>query len=60
MTDAEKIEEIWKVVRAQSEVDYSEDVYSDSGGNFDDAYNMGVDLGCSIIARQIENILVKK
>ncbi len=60
MTDKEKLIEIKTLVDLIEEEKMREDVYSDSGGNFDDAYNMGIDYGFAALAKTIRNILNDK
>lgn len=61
MSDEEKIVEIFALLRhVPSDIEYCENVMDYSGGNFDDAYSMGIDFGASELANDIKNILEKE
>jgi len=59
LTDRQKIDKLRNYFESFAilEEDYCEDVYSDSGGNFDDAYDLGYDYASSNIARCALSIL---
>lgn len=61
MNDSDKLTAILEYVKQfkkfNIEKDYPEDIQSNSGGNFDDAYQIGVDHGERSVATEIMDIL---
>lgn len=65
MTDAEKLELIHKLVaRLATNTNHFKDEdfnpYDISGGNFDDAFEAGVEQGYGDLAREILDVITKK